>query len=232
MPEEWYIAVVVPMYKKGSKDDCNNYWGISKLNSCYKIYSVILNNQINKIAGIIILDNQHGFQKGCLFINFIFVMTQLIERRRCIIFWPFFLLIWKILWHGECKKLWNVIMERVFLQCMVRVVWSLYHETQIRVERESEKYGKQIFKSHKVLRQRCPLLPTSFILYIDEDRWRHHVRWVPCHHAMAPAQVADGGDSLQFWKVAANMLNKQLRAADKGWSSSLGVGRGANNSSP
>jgi hypothetical protein len=25
MPEEWYIAVVVPMYKNGNKDDCNNY---------------------------------------------------------------------------------------------------------------------------------------------------------------------------------------------------------------
>jgi hypothetical protein len=35
-----------------------------------------------------------------------------------------------------------------------------------------------------------------------------------------------------IWRVAANILNKQLRTADNGWSSSLGVGRGANNSSP
>jgi len=34
------------------------------------------------------------------------------------------------------------------------------------------------------------------------------------------------------WRVAANVLNKQFWAADKGWSSSLGVGRGAYNSSP
>jgi hypothetical protein len=45
-------------------------------------------------------------------------------------------------------------------------------------------------------------------------------------------QVAGGGDTLQFWMVAANILNKQFGTADKGWSSSLGVGRGANNSSP
>jgi len=32
-------------------------------------------------------------------------------------------------------------------------------------------------------------------------------------------------------RVAANILNKQLQTADNGWSSSLGVGRGANNSS-
>jgi hypothetical protein len=44
-------------------------------------------------------------------------------------------------------------------------------------------------------------------------------------------QVADGGDALQLWRAAANILTKQSRTADKGWSSSLGVGRGANNSS-
>jgi len=33
------------------------------------------------------------------------------------------------------------------------------------------------------------------------------------------------------WRVAANILNKQSRTADKGWSSRLGVGRGVNNSS-
>jgi hypothetical protein len=36
----------------------------------------------------------------------------------------------------------------------------------------------------------------------------------------------------QLWRAAANTLNTQSRTADKGWSSSLGVGRGANNCSP
>jgi hypothetical protein len=42
--------------------------------------------------------------------------------------------------------------------------------------------------------------------------------------------VADVGDDLQIWRVAANILNKQSQAVDKGWSSSLRVGCGANNS--
>jgi hypothetical protein len=49
---------------------------------------------------------------------------------------------------------------------------------------------------------------------------------------MARPQVADGGDGLQIWRVAANILNKQSRTADKGWSSMWVVVRGANNSSP
>jgi hypothetical protein len=49
---------------------------------------------------------------------------------------------------------------------------------------------------------------------------------------MARPQVADGGIGPQIWRVAANTVNKQSRTAGKGWSSSLGVGCGANNSSP
>jgi hypothetical protein len=42
---------------------------------------------------------------------------------------------------------------------------------------------------------------------------------------MACPQVADGGDSLQIWRVAVNALNKKLRTADKQWFSSLWFGR-------
>jgi hypothetical protein len=49
---------------------------------------------------------------------------------------------------------------------------------------------------------------------------------------MARPQVADGGDGHQIWRVAANILNKQSRTANRGWSSGLGVGRGTNNSLP
>jgi hypothetical protein len=51
--------------------------------------------------------------------------------------------------------------------------------------------------------------------------------WFPCPHGMARPQVSDGGDFLQIFRVAANILNKQSRTAD-----SLGIGRRANNSSP
>jgi hypothetical protein len=59
-----------------------------------------------------------------------------------------------------------------------------------------------------------------------------HVKSVHCHHGTARPRVADRGDGLQIWRVAANILNKQSRTADSGWSSSLGVWRGANNPSP
>jgi hypothetical protein len=46
---------------------------------------------------------------------------------------------------------------------------------------------------------------SNFILCYSRD----HVGWDPCHHGMARPQVADEGDALQFWREAANILNKQ-----------------------
>jgi hypothetical protein len=51
-------------------------------------------------------------------------------------------------------------------------------------------------------------------------------------HGMVRPRVADGADGLKIWRVAAKILNKESRTAEKGWSFSLGVERGANNSLP
>jgi hypothetical protein len=52
----------------------------------------------------------------------------------------------------------------------------------------------------------------------------------PRHGASSGCRWRNG---FQMWRVAANTLTKQPRTADKGWSFSLGVERGAaNNSSP
>jgi hypothetical protein len=41
-----------------------------------------------------------------------------------------------------------------------------------------------------------------------------HVKGVPSHCDMACPQVVDGGDGLQIWRVAVNILNKQSWTAD------------------
>jgi len=52
----------------------------------------------------------------------------------------------------------------------------------------------------------------------------------PCHHGMARPEGADGGTASNM-EDSCEYINKQLQTADKGWTSSLGVGRDANNSS-
>jgi hypothetical protein len=43
---------------------------------------------------------------------------------------------------------------------------------------------------------------------------------------MVCSQVADGADSLQIWRVAANILNKQLQTADGGGPPAWALGGG------
>jgi hypothetical protein len=53
-----------------------------------------------------------------------------------------------------------------------------------------------------------------------------------CYNGVARPEATDGGTTSNIWRVAANILNKQSRKADKGWSSRLGAGRCANSSLP
>jgi hypothetical protein len=59
-----------------------------------------------------------------------------------------------------------------------------------------------------------------------------HIKWVPYHNSIACPQVVGGGDSLQIWRIAANIWNKQSWTANRGWPSSLGVGQGASSPAP
>ena len=77
-----------------------------------------------------------------------------------------------------------------------------------------------------ILYQRTPF-PTKVK---DTNHTSVHVRWVPVTMAWRVLRLRME-ERVPIWRVAANKLNKQLRTADEGWSSSLGVGRGANNAS-
>jgi hypothetical protein len=54
-------------------------------------------------------------------------------------------------------------------------------------------------------------------------------KWVPVTTARRVLRLRME-EQPPVWRIAANILNKPSRTADKGWSFSLGVGRGANNS--
>ena len=47
-PEAWTEAIILPLYKKGSIHDPDNYRGISLLNVCSKLYSHIIDKRLSK----------------------------------------------------------------------------------------------------------------------------------------------------------------------------------------
>jgi len=74
-------------------------------------------------------------------------------------------------------------------------------------------------------RQWCACVIYFVFIWLDSPCYAN-----PCHHGMARPRLADGKDGIQIWRVAADILNKQERTADSGWSSRFGFGPVANNS--
>ena len=76
---EWGQARVKCLFKKGKRDDCSNYRGISLLNSGYKIYTKII-TLFKTISEVILLEEQSGFRIGRSYIDNVFIIKQIMEK--------------------------------------------------------------------------------------------------------------------------------------------------------
>jgi hypothetical protein len=74
-------SVIVPIYKKGDKTDCNNYRGISLLSTAYKILSNILLARLTPYVDEIIGDHQCGFCRNRSTMDQIFYIRQILEKK-------------------------------------------------------------------------------------------------------------------------------------------------------
>uniref|UniRef100_A0A8D8TNG9 Craniofacial development protein 2 n=1 Tax=Cacopsylla melanoneura TaxID=428564 RepID=A0A8D8TNG9_9HEMI len=84
IPDEWKEAVVIPIFKKGNKHDCNNYRGISLLSTPYKVLSKIVMKRVEAFTDSIIEEHQSGFIKGRSTTDQIFIVKETIAK-----YWEF-----------------------------------------------------------------------------------------------------------------------------------------------
>jgi hypothetical protein len=80
MPNEWNLALICPIYKKGEKSECSNYRGISLLNIVYKIIAAVINKRLNTYAEELIGEYQNGFHNNRATTDNIFVMHQILKN--------------------------------------------------------------------------------------------------------------------------------------------------------
>jgi hypothetical protein len=76
LPWQWKESIIIPIYKKGVKTDCNNYEGISLLSTAYKILSNILLAMLPPHVNEIIGDHQCGFHYNRSATDQIFCFTR------------------------------------------------------------------------------------------------------------------------------------------------------------
>ena len=66
LPQEWKVADVVPIYKKGDKDDPGNYRPVSLTSVPCKVLEAIIKDQLmaHLLFENLLHDAQHGFRPG------------------------------------------------------------------------------------------------------------------------------------------------------------------------
>ena len=76
--EQWSKALLVPIHKKGSINDPDNYRGISILSILSKCYTYVLNKRLEVWAESQgkLVEEQGGFRKGRSTVDHIFVMIS------------------------------------------------------------------------------------------------------------------------------------------------------------
>lgn len=80
MPEEWTEGIIVPVYKKGSMVDPNNYRGITLLNAAYKVLTTLIQQELIKYTTDIVGEYQYGFRQGSSTTGALHVMNQICEK--------------------------------------------------------------------------------------------------------------------------------------------------------
>jgi hypothetical protein len=81
LPGQWKESIIVPVYKKGDKTDCNNYRGMSLLSTSYKILSNILLKRLSPYIDEIIGDHLCWFRRKRSTTERIFWIRQILEKK-------------------------------------------------------------------------------------------------------------------------------------------------------
>ena len=81
-PHEWSKAIVVPIHKKGSIDNPENYRGISLISIICKCYTSILNKRLNTWLeeNEKIVENQAGFRRAYSTTDHIFTLNAVVQK--------------------------------------------------------------------------------------------------------------------------------------------------------
>ena len=177
IPNEWRNAIVIPIYKKGDRKDPRNYRGISILNTCYKIYSKIINIKLQIYSENFMTETQNGFRKGRSCTDPTFCLKLLIEKRREYNLDTFLLFIdyEKAFDCIKREQLFTIMKHRNIPYHLVEVIKDIYKDNKIQL-----KYNNKLSNAADInrgVRQGCSLSPTLFNIYMNEiiTQWQKEV---------------------------------------------------------
>jgi Reverse transcriptase (RNA-dependent DNA polymerase) len=161
LPEEWNLSKVVLLFKKGKKNEIENYRPISLISHIYKIFCKMILSRIDEILDSNQTQDQAGFRKGFSTSDHLLVVNQVIEKYQeynkelHIAFIDYS----KAFDSIETCFLLKALKEQKIPEKYIRIVKNIYDncEASISLQKEGEK-----FKLQRGVKQGDPMSPKLF----------------------------------------------------------------------
>jgi len=180
IPSDWSKGVIIPIPKKGTLSDCNNWRGITLLSLPSKIFFKVIVKRLSLAVNEVLRQEQAGFRKGRGCAEHIFSLRNIIEqchewqRGLYINFIDF----QKAFDSVHRDSLWSILRAYGIPAHIVRVIKQFYTDFCCSVGRSDLS-----FHVKSGVRQGCVMSALLFNIVIDwvlsratEDR-RRGIRW-------------------------------------------------------
>lgn len=169
-PEVWSEGYVIPLHKKGSINDENNYRGITLLSTLGKLFTRILNNRLTKWAEkyAVYIEAQAGFRSNMSTVDNIFVLhgllTHILNKGKQL--YCAFIDFSKAFDYVVRDNLWFKLIKFGIRGKILNIIKSMYSGVKSRV-----KYCKQLGDSFTCMlgvRQGECLSPFLFAMFLND----------------------------------------------------------------
>ncbi|XP_043862778.1 uncharacterized protein LOC122756630 [Drosophila santomea] len=170
VPASWKSGIIVKLPKKGDLSDCNNWRGITLLNTSYKILAtyLALNERLQEKIEPLIRDEQAGFRphRSCVDqANILCIITeQAVEWKA-----PLYLLFIdfkKVFDSVERAAIWRTLARKGVPANLIAIIKSMYDDANLAVLHNGKTSAP--FQTNTGIRQGCPLSPLLFNIVVDE----------------------------------------------------------------
>ena len=176
-PKEWSEGFIIPLHKKGSINEAENYRGITLLSALGKLFSRMINNRLSEWAEhyYVLIEAQAGFRPGMGTVDNIFVLHGLIthhlnhgKKLFCA-----FVDFTKAFDYVVRDNLWFKLVKLGLRGNILNIIKSMYESVKSRVK-FCGKIGNEYFCSLGVRQGEC-LSPLLFSLFLNdiEEQFSH-----------------------------------------------------------
>lgn len=171
IPEDWTTVLLQPIFKKGDKNDPQNYRPIALAPTILKVFTTIITKRLNDWAvnNGKISEYQAGFKKGIGTMEHLFCLLTLIQSRLRLPkkrLYVAYVDLKSAFDSPEHKKLWNVLKISGLGSKIVNVLMSLYSQAKGQVKLQTGLTEK--FKMCKGIFQGDPCSGLIFNLFIND----------------------------------------------------------------